>query len=205
MKIIEMRSDTFSLPTIDMLKTIQIAELGDDVYQEDPTVIKLENKVAKILGKEAAILMPSGTMANLASILAHCPRGSKVIVSDESDIFIYEAAGAAVCGGIMYDPISTELDGSISLNSLEKSFPLDAEDPQFALPALICLENPHNRMGGKILPLTYLREIKEFANGKGVPIHMDGARLFNATVALGVDPVEITKFADSIQVCLSKG
>ena len=100
------------------------------------------------MGKEAAILMPSGTMANLASIMAHCPRGSKVLVGDESDIYIYEAAGASVCGGIMYEPIPTQPDGRLTISDLERAFPLEPEDPQFALPSLICLENTHNRMGG---------------------------------------------------------
>lgn len=205
MKTIEMRSDTFTLPTQEMLTAIQEANLGDDVYGEDSTVIKLQQLAANMLGMEESLLMPSGTMANLSSILAHCPRGSKVLVSDESDIYIYEAAGASVCGGIMYEPIHTEADGSLSLINLEKSFPHELDDPQFALPALICIENPHNRMGGRILPISYLQELRHFAKKKNISIHLDGARLFNAAVALNINVSEITKHVDSVQICLSKG
>ncbi|WP_420824147.1 GntG family PLP-dependent aldolase [Thermoflavimicrobium daqui] len=203
--MIELRSDTFTLPTREMMDAMQEAVLGDDVYGEDPTVRHLEEEAARMLGKEAAILMPSGTMANLASLLAYCPRGSKVLVGNESDIYIYEAAGASVCGGIMYEPIPTQTDGRLAIADLEKAFPLEPEDPQFALPSLICLENPHNRMGGRVLSLSYLEEIRLFANSKGIPVHMDGARLFNASVALGVEASEIAHFADSVQICLSKG
>ncbi|MED1780882.1 low-specificity L-threonine aldolase [Brevibacillus fortis] len=203
--LIELRSDTFTLPTRQMMDAIQEAVLGDDVYGEDPTVRQLEQEAARKLGKEAAILMPSGTMANLASLMAHCPRGSKVIVGNETDIYIYEAGGAAVCGGIMYEPIPTQPDGRLDIADMERVFPLEPEDPQFALPSLICLENPHNRMGGRVLPLAYLEEVRAFAKEKAVPVHMDGARLFNAAVALDVDAAEIARYADSVQICLSKG
>lgn len=203
--MIELRSDTLTLPSREMIKAISEAELGDDVYGEDPTVKELEELAARMLDKEAAILLPSGTMANLTSLMAHCPRGSKVIVGDETDIYIYEAGGAAVCGGIMYEPIPTRPDGRLDINDLEQAFPVDPSDPQFALPSLICLENPHNRMGGRVLPLSYLREVREFADKKGLPIHMDGARIFNAAVAMDIPVSEITRFADSVQFCLSKG
>ncbi|MGZ4107850.1 MAG: low-specificity L-threonine aldolase [Tumebacillaceae bacterium] len=203
--MIEMRSDTFTLPTKAMLEAMPKAALGDDVYGEDPTVKQLEELAAKMLGKEAAIFMPSGTMANLASLMAHCPRGSKVLVGNETDIYIYEGAGASVCGGIMYEPIPTQPDGRLLISDLEKGFPEDMEDPQFAHVSLITIENPHNRMGGKVLPLSYLQEVQEFARSKGVPVHMDGARIFNAAVALDVPPAEVAQYADSIQFCLSKG
>ncbi|SMO63452.1 L-threonine aldolase [Melghirimyces algeriensis] len=203
--MIELRSDTFTLPTDKMMESIQAVELGDNVYDEDPMTQRLEEEVARKLGKEAAILMPSGTMANLASILAHCPRGSKVIVGDESDIYIYEAAGASVCGGIMYEPVPTQLDGRLAISDMEKAFPIEPEDPQFALPSLICIENTHNRMGGRVLPLSYLQEVRTFAEMKGVSVHMDGARLFHASVALGIEASEIVSYADSVQFCLSKG
>lgn len=203
--MINLRSDTFTLPTESMMKAIQQAKLGDDVYNEDPTVLELEELAAEMLGKEAASFMPSGTMANLASIMAHCPRGSKVIVGDESDIYIYEAGGASVCGGIMYDPVQTQPGGILRIEDLEKKFDLDPEDPQFALPGLICLENTHNRCSGAILPFSYLERVKQFASEKKVPIHMDGARIFNAAVAMGVHVSAIAQYADSIQFCLSKG
>ncbi|MDQ0418697.1 threonine aldolase [Croceifilum oryzae] len=204
-KKIELRSDTFTLPTPEMLDAMIHAELGDDVYGEDPTVKKLEERAAEMFGKEAAILVPSGTMANLASLMAHCPRGSKVLVGDESDIYIYEAGGATVCGGIMYEPIPTQPDGRLAIDDLQKGFPNDLADPQFALPALICLENPHNRMGGRVLPLTYLAEVQAFAKERGIPVHMDGARVCNAAVALTVSVAEVAQYADSLQFCLSKG
>lgn len=204
-KMIELRSDTLTLPTEEMLQSIPNAKLGDDVYHEDPTVKELEDLTASIMGKEAAILMPSGTMANLASVMAHCPRGSKVLVGDETDIYIYEAGGASVCGSIMYEPIQTQRDGRLLVSDLLKAFPEDPTDPQFALPSLICLENPHNRMGGRVLPLSYLKEIQCFSEEKGLPVHMDGARIFNAAAAMNVSVKEIAQYADSIQFCLSKG
>lgn len=203
--MIELRSDTFTLPTDAMREAIAHAKLGDDVYREDPTVRSLEELAAHKLGKEAACLMPSGTMANLAAIMAHCPRGTKVLVGNESDIFIYEGAGASTCGGIAYEPIPTQPDGRLLVGDLEKGFPEDPKDAQFALPTLICLENTHNRCGGTVLPLEYLQEASRFAQSKGVPLHMDGARIFNAAVALGISPAEIAKFADSVQFCMSKG
>ena len=203
--VIELRSDTFTLPTPDMLESIAGAALGDDVYGEDPTVIRLERSAAEMMGKAAACLMPSGTMANLASILAHVPRGSAVLVGNESDIYVYEAGGASVCGGVVYTPIPNQPDGRILLDDLDSAFPSDPDDPQFSPPKLICLENTHNRCGGTILPLDYLREVRDFADRRQLPIHMDGARVFNAAVGLDVPVAEITQYADSVQFCLSKG
>ncbi|RRN69562.1 threonine aldolase [Peribacillus simplex] len=188
-----------------MMEAIQQAELGDDVYGQDVTVNQLESLAATIVGMEAACFMPSGTMANLASIMAHCPRGSKVLVGNESDIYIYEAAGASVCGGIMYEPIQTQPDGSLLINDLQRAIPIDLDDPQFALPSLLCLENTHNRCGGKPLSFNYLKEVRTFADQVGISIHMDGARIFNAAVSLGVHVSEIAKYVDSLQFCLSKG
>lgn len=203
--MIELRSDTFTMPTREMIVAMSKAPLGDDVYGEDPTVCKLELIAAELLGHESAIFMPSGTMANLASILAHCNRGDKVYVGDESDIFIYEAGGASVCGGVVYDSIPTRVDGTFDLHNLDLKFQFDPEDPQFSIPRLICTENTHNRLGGKVLPLTYLAELKEFANHRKVRVHMDGARIFNAAIYLGVDVKVIARMADSVQFCLSKG
>jgi threonine aldolase len=203
--MIELRSDTFTLPTPEMMEAIARAPLGDDVYGEDPTVRQLEERAAELLGKQAALLVPSGTMANLVSLLAHCPRGTKVLVGDETDIYVYEAGGAAVCGGLMYEPIRTQPDGRLELKDLAAAFPSDPSDPQYALPALLCLENPHNRCGGKVLPLSYLAEVQHFARERGIPVHMDGARLFNAAVALKKPAAELARYADSLQFCLSKG
>ncbi|MGW6905274.1 GntG family PLP-dependent aldolase [Streptomyces sp. NPDC054940] len=203
--MIELRSDTFTLPSPAMIRAMSEAELGDDVYGEDPTVRALEERSAELLGKRAACLMPSGTMANLASIMVHAPRGSKMLVGAESDIYIYEAAGATVCGAVMYEPVPHQTDGTLALADLERGFPDDPTDEQFALPSLICLENTQNRCGGVALPQSYLREVREFATARDVPVHLDGARLFNAATALGVKAAEIAQYADSVQFCLSKG
>ncbi|WP_447007985.1 GntG family PLP-dependent aldolase [Saccharothrix isguenensis] len=203
--MIELRSDTFTLPTPEMLADMVAAPLGDDVYGEDPTVRRLEERTAELTGMAAACLMPSGTMANLASIMAHAPRGSKALVGVESDIYVYEAAGASVCGGVQYEPLPNRPDGTIALTDLEAGFPDDPEDPQFAVPSLICLENTQNRCGGVVLPLDYLREVRALATRRGVALHLDGARLFNAAVAMGRPASDITAHVDSVQFCLSKG
>lgn len=203
--MIELRSDTFTLPTPAMLEAMVTAPLGDDVYGEDPTVARLEARAAELTGMAAACLMPSGTMANLASIMAHAPRGSKVLVGAESDIYIYEAAGASVCGGVQYEPLPNQPDGTIAIEDLASAFPEDPHDPQFALPALICLENTQNRCGGQVLPLDYLARVHDFARARGVALHLDGARVFNAATALDVPVSAITCHADSVQFCLSKG
>jgi threonine aldolase len=203
--MIEMRSDTFTLPTQQMMSAMTQAALGDDVYGEDPTVNRLEELAATTVGKPAACLMPSGTMANLVALLAHVPRGGKVLVGNESDIYLYEAGGASVCGGIVYEPIPTRPDGLLAMDDLAAALPSDQDDPQFALPGLICVENTHNRMGGQVLSLAYLAQLKRFAASQGLPVHMDGARIFNAAVAMGVAAERIIAHADSIQFCLSKG
>ncbi|MFG2224971.1 GntG family PLP-dependent aldolase [Streptomyces sp. NPDC048644] len=203
--MIELRSDTFTLPTREMRRAMGEAPLGDDVYGEDPTTNRLEELAAATLGKEAGCFMPSGTMANLASIMAHVPRGAKALVGDESDIYIYEAGGASVCGGVVCEPVPTQPDGRLLLDDLAKGYPDDPDDPQFALPGLICLENTHNRCGGAVLPLDYLREVRQFARERDTPVHMDGARIFNAAVAAGVPVADIARHADSVQFCLSKG
>ncbi|WP_061293917.1 GntG family PLP-dependent aldolase [Herbidospora cretacea] len=203
--MIEMRSDTFTLPTPAMRRAMADAEVGDDVYGEDPTVNALEERTAALLGKERACLMPSGTMANLTSVLAHCPRGTKVLVGAETDIYLYEAHGAAVVGGVSYEPLPNLPDGRISLDALAAGFPEEEGDPQFAEVGLICLENTHNRCGGAVLPPGYAEEVRRFADERGVPVHLDGARLFNAAAAMGVSPAAVAGHADSVQFCLSKG
>jgi threonine aldolase len=203
--MIEMRSDTFTLPTERMRSAMTQAALGDDVYGEDPTVNQLEELAAKTVGKPAACLMPSGTMANLAALLVHVPRGGKVLVGNESDIYLYEAGGASVCGGVVYEPVPTQPNGTLALDDLAAGLPPDPNDPQYALPGLICVENTHNRMGGRVLSQAYLAELRGFADGHGIPVHMDGARIFNAAVATGVPAERIAAHADSVQFCLSKG
>jgi threonine aldolase len=203
--VIEMRSDTFTLPTQAMREAMVVAPLGDDGYGEDPTVLRLERLAADVLGKEAACLFPSGTMANLAAVMTQAPRGTKILVGELSDIYLYEAGGASVCGGIVYAPIRTQPDGRLLLADLAEGFPADPAGKQFAPSALICLESTHNRCGGTILPLEYLAEVAAFAADRGVPVHLDGARIFNAAVGLGVPAQQIAAYADSVQFCLSKG
>ncbi|WP_409492233.1 low-specificity L-threonine aldolase [Amycolatopsis sp. cmx-11-12] len=205
MTFVELRSDTFTLPTPRMIEAMATAELGDDTYGEDPTVNELERQVADLLGKEAACLVPSGTMGNLASILAHCARGTKAIVGDQSDIYVYEAGGASVCGGVVYHPIANQPDGTLALEDIEAAFPANPADPQFALPSLLCLENPQNRCGGRPLGLDYLADVSALAADRGIPVHLDGARIFNAAIAMGVPASRIARYADSVQMCLSKG
>jgi threonine aldolase len=203
--VIDLRSDTFSLPTPPMREAIATAEVGNDVYREDPTVRHLEELVADVLGMDAACLMPSGTMANLTAIMAHVPRGGKLICGDESDIYLHEAGGASVCGGAVYHPVTTQADGRLALDDLAAAFPADNSDPEFAPPGLICLENTHNRRGGRVLGPRYLSEVHELARAGGVPVHLDGARFFNAVARLGLPPADLAQHVESLQFCLSKG
>ncbi|MFQ3561561.1 GntG family PLP-dependent aldolase [Streptomyces gramineus] len=203
--VVELRSDTFTLPTPRMLAEMARAPLGDDVYGEDPTARELEELAAGLLGMEDACFMPSGTMGNLAALLAHCPRGTKALAGAESDIYVYEAGGASYCGGVVVEPVANRADGTMALADIEAAFPEDPEDPQFALPALLCVENPQNRCGGRVLPLEYLAEVRALARSRGVAVHLDGARLFNAALVLGVPVRVIAGYADSVQFCLSKG
>jgi threonine aldolase len=203
--MIELRSDTFTRPTRAMIEAMAAAPLGDDVYGEDPTVRELEELAAGTLGHEAACLTPSGTMANLAALMAHAARGTSALVGTESDIYVYEAGGASVCGGIVYQPIANRADGRLDLGDLAAAFPDDPADPQFALPAVICLENTQNRCGGVVLDDAYLADVRRFADARGVAVHLDGARVFNAAVAAAVPVADIARHADSVQFCLSKG
>lgn len=202
---IELRSDTFTMPTSAMLDAAVKAPLGDDVYAEDPTVAQLERLAADLLGKDVACLMPSGTMANLAAIMAHCPRGGKAIVGSESDIYVYEAGGASVCGGVVYEPLPHEPDGTVPVARIRAACTVDATDPQFALPSVICVESPQNRCGGIPASPDYLAQVAAVARAHGVAVHLDGARIFNAATALGVPVAELAAHADTVQVCLSKG
>lgn len=202
--MIELRSDTFTLPTQAMLQAIACAELGNCDYNEDPTVKRLEELAAARLGKERACLMPSGTMANLALIRAHwSPARSAVIVGDQSDIWVYELEGSSVFRDVSYHPAPTQSDGTIRISDLERKF--DELGGKGLGVALVCLENPHNLLGGVVLSPDYLRLVGELAHSRGARLHLDGARLFNAAVALKTDAAQIVQQADSVQFCLSKG
>ncbi len=204
MRTIDLRSDTVTLPTPAMRRAIAEAPLGDDVYGEDPTINRLEALAAERVGKEAAMLVVSGTMGNLCGILAHCGRGEEAIVGDQSHIYHYEGGGASTLGGVAFHVVATLASGELPLESLAGAI-RDIEDPHEAVTRLICLENTHNRCGGVVLSLEYMRSVHDFAQQHGLRVHLDGARVFNAAVALGVDVREITQHVDSVQFCLSKG
>ncbi|OBY91300.1 threonine aldolase [Pseudomonas sp. AU11447] len=200
MSIIDLRSDTVTLPTAGMREAMARAELGDDVYGEDPTVNRLEATLAERLGFAAALFVPTGTMSNLLGLMAHCGRGDEYIVGQQAHTYKYEGGGAAVLGSIQPQPIDGEADGSLDLTKVEAAIKQD--DFHFARTRLLALENT---MQGKVLPLTYLAAAREMTHRRGLALHLDGARLYNAAVKLGVDAREITRHFDSVSVCLSKG
>jgi threonine aldolase len=203
-RTIDLRSDTVTLPTPEMRRVIAEAPLGDDVYGEDPTINRLEALAAEKVGKEAAVLVASGTMGNLCALLAHCDRGDEAIVGDESHIYNSEAGGASVLGGVALHPIRNAPNGELSLEALASAI-RNPDDSHAALTRLICLENTHNRCGGVVLAPEYMRSVHHFAREHGLVMHLDGARLFNAAVALGVEAREIALHTDSVMFCLSKG
>ncbi len=203
-KTIDLRSDTVTLPTSAMRSAMARAELGDDVYGEDPTVNRLEALAAERVGKQAAMLTPSGTMGNLCALMAHCGRGDEAIVGDGSHIYNYEGGGASALGGIVYHILPNQPDGTLALDHLRAAVRW-LDDPHSAQTRLICLENTHNHCGGTVLPPAYMADVARLARERGLAIHLDGARLFNAAVALGIDAREITRHVDSVQFCLSKG
>lgn len=200
MPLIDLRSDTVTQPTAAMRETMMAAELGDDVYGEDPTVNRLENWLAAELGFEAALFVPTGTMSNLLGLMAHCERGDEYIVGQQAHTYKYEGGGAAVLGSIQPQPIDGEADGSLDLAKVEAAIKQD--DFHFARTRLLALENT---MQGKVLPLDYLAAARELTLRRGLGLHLDGARLYNAAVKLGVPAREIARHFDSVSVCLSKG
>ncbi|MFW2367636.1 MAG: low-specificity L-threonine aldolase [Desulforhopalus sp.] len=200
MKIIDLRSDTVTKPSEPMRKAMAEAEVGDDVYRDDPTVNKLEEYVAELLGFEAAIFTSSGTQANLIGIMSHCGRGDEYIVGQQAHTYKYEGGGAAVLGSIQPQPIEFEADSTLDLTKVEEK--IKADDVHFARTRLLCLENTQN---GKPLPLEYLSSAAAFVQRKKLRLHLDGARLFNAVVGQNVSTREITEHFDSVSLCLSKG
>jgi threonine aldolase len=205
---IDLRSDTVTLPTPAMREAMKGAEVGDDVFGDDPTVQKLEALAAGMTGKEAGLFVPSGTMGNLASLLAHCDRGREVILGDESHIYQYENGSASTLGGMVLHPVRTNPDGTLPLDALEAAIHSPAHNYHFfhhAPPGVICLENTHNRCGGRILSPEYFAEVAAIAERHRLPVHLDGARLFNASVAAGRPVTDWTRHVTSVQLCLSKG
>ncbi|MBI3245080.1 MAG: low-specificity L-threonine aldolase [Deltaproteobacteria bacterium] len=203
--MIDLRSDTVTLPSPAMREAMYRAELGDDVVGEDPTVNRLEALAAELTGKEAAVLVVSGTMGNLISLFSHCRRGDEAILGDQSHIFNYEAGGASVLGGIVFHPVATGRLGNLDVAAIANAIRPAATNLHFAPPGVICLESTHNRCGGTILPINYFRSVRALADHASIPVHLDGSRIFNAAVALGCDVREFTSQVDSVQFCLSKG
>ena len=203
MKIIDLRSDTVTLPTDEMREAILRAELGDDVYGEDPTVRRLEELAAGMLGKEAALLVTSGTMGNLVSVLTHCDRGDEAILGDQSHIFLNEVGGISALGGVVPHVVPNQPDGTMRISDIEAA--VRAENIHYPRTKLLCLENTHNVCSGAALKTSYLDEIEALARSRGLFLHLDGARIFHASAALKVDVKRLTRCADSVNVCLSKG
>ena len=197
---IDLRSDTVTQPTDAMREAMMRAPVGDDVYGEDPAVNALQARLADELGFEAGLFVPSGTQSNLIGLMAHCQRGDEYIVGMDAHTYKYEGGGAAVLGSIQPQPIVHAPDGTLPLDVVERA--IKPVDPHFAHTRLLCLENTWH---GRALPLQYLAEARALCDRRGLALHLDGARMFNAAVALGVAPREITKYFDSVSVCLSKG
>ncbi|MBM7558454.1 low-specificity L-threonine aldolase [Marinitoga litoralis] len=201
MKFIDLRSDTVTHPTEEMRKAMCEAEVGDDVYEEDPTVKKLENMAAEILGKEAGLFVPSGTFGNQLSLFTHCNRGDEVILGDDCHIVQHEAGAASIIAGVQLRTIKSKR-GILDPNEIEEKIRKE-EDIHYPKTGLIALENAHSN--GRVIPLENFSDIRSIADKYNIPIHLDGARIFNAATALNIDPIEIAKYADSISFCLSKG
>lgn len=200
MTVIDLRSDTVTQPSTGMREAMAAARLGDDVYGEDPTVNKLEAEMAQRLGFAGALFVPSGTMSNLLALMAHCGRGDEYIVGQQAHTYKYEGGGAAVLGSIQPQPLEVQADGSLDLAQVAAA--IKPDDFHFARTRLLALENT---MQGKVLPLAYVAAASRLTRENGLALHLDGARLYNAAVKLGVDAGDITRHFDSVSVCLSKG
>ena len=203
MNFIDLRSDTVTHPTPAMRQAMAQAPVGDDVYGEDPTINRLQELAAEKMGKEAGLFVPSGTMGNLAAVLAHCNRGDEVILGDKSHSFLYEAGGISALGGVHSCQLPNRPDGTLALEDIHAA--IRPDDAHFPPTRLVVLENTHNRCGGVALPLDYIQATGELARRHGLLLHLDGARIFNAAVALGVPAKELAGPFDSVTFCLSKG
>ena len=200
MKPIDLRSDTVTQPTAAMRAAMAAAELGDDVFGDDPTVNALQARMAALLGKEAALFVPTGTQSNLCGLMAHCQRGDEYLVGQMAHTYRWEGGGAAVLGSIQPQPLPQQADGSIALADIEAA--IKPDDAHFARSRLLALENT---WGGQVLPLPYIEAATALAHRRGLATHLDGARLFNAVVASGTPVQQIAQHFDSVSVCFSKG
>ena len=203
MEYIDLRSDTVTKPTPEMREAMAKAEVGDDVYGDDPTINRLQAMAAEMMAKEAGLFVPSGTMGNLTALLSHCQRGDEVIIGQRNHSFMYEAGGMSVLGGINSFQLQNQPDGSLLPADVEAA--IRPDDPHDPITRLVCLENTHNRCGGTVQTPEYTREIVKLAHHHGLKVHLDGARIFNAAAALGIPARELTAPVDSVTFCLSKG
>ncbi len=200
MRVVDLRSDTVTQPTQAMRETMLLADVGDDVYGEDPTVNTLQQRLADDLGFEAGLFVPTGTQSNLLALMAHCERGDEYLVGADAHTFRWEGGGAAVLGSIQPQPIPQDADGTLPLDKVAAA--IKPVDPHFARTKVLALENT---WWGRVLPLDYLKAAHDFSRERGLGLHLDGARLFNAAVASDVPAREIARHFDSVSVCLSKG
>jgi threonine aldolase len=198
-----LRSDTVTKPTPAMRRAMAEAEVGDDVYGEDPTINRLQEMAADMLGKDAGLFVASGTMGNLTAILAHCNRGDEVILGNKAHTFLFEAGGISALGGVHSCQIPNQADGTLLLEDIQAA--IRPDDPHDPITRLVTLENTQNRCGGVALSVDYTRQVGDLAHENGLALHLDGARLFNAAVSLGVQARELTEPVDSVTICLSKG
>lgn len=196
----DFRSDTVTRPSAGMRAAMAAAEVGDDVFGDDPTVNRLEQRIAGMLGKDAALFVPSGTMSNLLALMSHCGRGDEFIAGQDAHCYKYEAGGAAVLGSIQPQPIAHQADGTMALGDIEAA--IKKGDSHFATTRVIALENT---FGGRVLPMDYMWKVAGIAERHGLGLHLDGARAFNACVALGMDIAAFTEPFDTVSICLSKG
>ena len=196
----DFRSDTVTRPSSGMRKAMADAEVGDDVFGDDPTVRLLEQRMAAMLGKDAALFVPSGTQSNLLALMSHCGRGDEYIAGQQAHLYCHEAGGAAVLGSIQPQPIAHQADGTLALSDIEAA--IKPDDSHYARTRVIALENT---FGGRALPMGYMRDVAEIARRHGLGLHLDGARAFNACTALGVGIAEFTAPFDTVSICLSKG
>jgi len=203
MPIVDLRSDTVTLPDETMREVIARAEVGDDVFGEDPSVNRLQAMAAEITGKEAGLFVPSGSMGNLTSLLAQCERGDEIYLGQQDHIFMYEAGSSAVVGGLLPRIFPNREDGTLDLDEVEAA--QRSDDAHQPRSRLISMENTHNRCSGSPLPPGYMASVRELADRHGLRVHLDGARVFNAALALGVSVADLCSYADSVTFCLSKG
>ena len=199
-KPIDFRSDTVTLPTAGMFEAIPKAKLGDDVYDEDVEVLELQQYAAELLGKEASLFFPSGTQSNLTAILSHCQRGDEALIGREYHTNLYEARGASVLGGVGICPIDINESGGMEVEDMINQ--IKEDDPHYAVTKLLCLENP---ISGQVQPQSQIDALAQAAHERGLSVHLDGARLFNAHIHNGLSPEKLTKNCDSVSICLSKG